>query len=78
MVFPSYNEVNDEEEYTNNLKTILQRIKQMRQNLEDIQNEAKHDVDYIVSKIDNRLQDDAYDDMLRKIFYKKMENSGIN
>lgn len=45
----------------------------MRAQLVDIQNNAKHDVDYIVSKIDNRLQDDAYDDMLNQIFYKNLE-----
>ena len=63
-VFPSYNEIIDVDEYTKNLEQIRDRIIQMRAQLVDVQNNAKHDVDYIVSKIDNRLQDDAYDDML--------------
>lgn len=71
-VFPSYNEINEMDEYVSNLKGVLSKIKKMRSDLVDIENNSKHSVDYIVSKIDNKLQDDAYDNLLNQIFFKKL------
>lgn len=71
-VFPSYNEINEMDEYVANLKGVLSKIKKMRADLIDVENNSKHSVDYIVSKIDNKLQDDAYDNLLNQIFFKKL------
>lgn len=68
IVYPGFNEIQATSSYKNELKKMIERVRGLRRNLEDFEQETIRDAGTVVQKLDAQKEKNELDSLLNKSF----------